>query len=128
MEKIFYLANAFNSLSIICRVFIAISLIASIILIIATCVQEVEYGKDDNVAKICKKWAIRTGVLLVISLLGHVLIPDKETYILMKGGQIVEEAYNNSETLQELPKNTAEFLNEYVKILTKMYLEILKVV
>ena len=119
MEKIFYLANAFNGLSKLCTLFFVISLLACIVLIIATCVQETEYGKDDDIAIVCKKWAVRTGVLLIISFIGQVLVPDKETYILMKGGQIVEEAYNNSETLQELPKNTAEFLNEYVKTLTK---------
>ena len=119
MEHIFYLANVLGVLSKIFTLFFAISFIAVIVLIIGTCINTHDYGKDDEDTIVLRKWAIRSSVILVVSLLGHIFTPDKDTYLLMKGGQIVDEAYKNSSDLQELPKNTAEFLNEYVKTLTK---------
>ena len=119
MERIFYLANVFGALSKIFTLIFAISFIAFIVFIVGACVQEHDYGKDDEDAKLFRKWIKYTSVILVVSFLGHTFIPDKDTYLLMKGGEIVEEAYKNSSDLQELPKNTAEFLNEYVKTLTK---------
>ena len=119
MEQIFYLANVLGALSKIFTIFFAISLIATIFLIIGTGVNTHDCGKDDEDTIMLRKWAVRSSVILIISLLGHIFIPNKDTYLLMKGGQIVEDAYRNSSDLQELPKNTAEFLNEYVKTRTK---------
>ena len=119
MQHIFYLANVLGALSRIFTFFFALFLIITVVLIIGTYINTHECGKDDEDTVILRKWAIRSSIILVISLLGHVFTPDKDTYLLMKGGEIVEEAYKNSSDLQELPKNTAEFLNEYVKTLTK---------
>lgn len=119
MEHIFYLANVFGALSKFFILVFAISFIALIMFIIGACIHEHDCGKDDEDAKLFRKWVKYTSVIVVVSFLGRIFIPDKDTYLLMKGGEIVEEAYKNSSDLQELPKNTAEFLNEYVKTLTK---------
>lgn len=119
MEHIFYLADILGALSKIFTIFFAFSLISTIVLIIGTCIKIHDCGKDDKDTVMLRKWAIRSSIILVVSLLGHVFTPDKDTYLLIKGGEIVEEAYKNSSDLQELPKNTAEFLNEYIKTLTK---------
>ena len=119
MERIFYLADILGAFSTLFEVFIILCLCFTIFLISFAVIAAHESGKDSEDAMLLKKWAIRCGIVFIVSGLGYIFIPDKNTYLLMKGGQIVEEAYKNSSDLQELPKNTAEFLNEYIKTLTK---------
>ena len=119
MGHIFYLANVLGAFSTLFKVFMVLGLCFTLFLIVGAIVEAHESGKDDEDAVLIKKWAIRCGIVFIVSGLGYIFVPDKDTYLLMKGGEIVEEAYKNSSDLQELPKNTAEFLNEYVKTLTK---------
>ena len=119
MEHIFYLANVLGALSTLFKVFMVLGLCFALFLICGAVIEGHNYGKDDEGAVLLKKLAIRCGIIFIVSGLGYIFVPDKDTYLLMKGGEIVEEAYKNSSDLQELPGNTAEFLNEYVKTLTK---------
>ena len=119
MEHIFYLANILDAFSTLFAAFMVLGLCFTLFLIGGAIVEAHESGKDDEDVVLIKKWAIRCGIVFIVSSLGYIFIPDKDTYLLMKGGEIIEEAYKNCSNLQELPKNTAEFLNDYVKTLTK---------
>ena len=99
MEHIFYLANVLSAFSTLFEVFMILSLCFTVVLIGCVILQAHECGKDNEDTVLLKKWAIRCGIVFIVSCLGYIFVPDKDTYLLMKGGQIVEEVYKNSSNL-----------------------------
>ena len=107
MSKIFYLAQIFNALHTLGTVIFAFGLAAVIMLGIALMVED---GSDD----------IKTGfkfslVVTILGLLATVFVPTRETYLFMKAGDGVEQFVNSSDSAKELPSNTIDLLNEYIK-------------
>lgn len=119
MEKVFYWANAFDGARMVFVIFLVIAIIVLAIWTGFWLAEVTEYGSEDKDAKSYQNKVLWTFGLSVLLSLGVIFIPDKQTYLLMKGSKAVEEMYKNNETLQELPKNTVNLINEYVKTLTK---------
>ena len=119
MEKVFYWANALDGARVIFVTLFIISLVALAIWIGFWIAETTEYGSKDEDAKLYQKRVLWIFGLSVLLSLGIIFIPDKQTYLLMKGSKAVEEMYKNNETLQKLPQNTVNLINEYVKTLTK---------
>ena len=119
MEKVFYWANALDGARVISTILFSIALIVLAIWIGFWFAEISEYGSKDEDAKLYQNRALWTLGLAALLSLGVIFIPDKQTYLLMKGSKAVEEMYKNNETLQELPQNTVNLINEYVKTLTK---------
>ena len=119
MEKVFYWANALDGARVIFVILFSIALIALAIWMGLWFAEISEYGSKDEDAKVYQNRALWTLGLTALLSLGVIFIPDKQTYLLMKGSKAVEEMYKNNETLQELPQNTVNLINEYVKTLTK---------
>lgn len=119
MEKVFYWANALDGARVVFVIFLVIALVVLAIWTGFWIAEVTEYGIKDEDAKSYQNRVLWTFGLSALLSLGVVFIPDKQTYLLMKGSKAVEEMYKNNETLQELPKNTVNLINEYVKTLTK---------
>ena len=115
MEKIFYLAQVVNGLSTVFTVFLIISSVISVILLIGYACEKSEGNKEaDSLLKIVKKVL----VVFIISLVGAVFVPSKETFLFMVGGSVVDQAMEHKPEIKELPENTLELLNEYIKTAT----------
>lgn len=119
MEKVFYLANVLGGLEVVLVTFFIVSLIIFAVWIAFYLAEYFDYSPDEDELKRYGKGVLLFFIVSIILSLATVFIPNKETYLLMQGSKAVEQMYNKSETLQELPKNTVNLLNEYVKTLTE---------
>ena len=52
---------------------------------------------------------------LIIGLLLTTSVPSKQTYLFMVGGRVVDSAVDSNPEIKELPANTLNLLNEYIK-------------
>ena len=119
MEKVFYWANVLGVLEVVLITFLVVSLIVFTFWIVFYMAEAFDYSPDEDELKRYGKGALVSFIVCAVLSLATIFIPNKETYLLMQGSKAVEQMYNNSETLQELPKNTVNLLNEYVKTLTE---------
>ena len=79
MEKLFYFGHVFNSLNILCAIVLVISVTLFAIFIGLGYSEAGEYGHDDKDAKNYFHVARMAGVALLISALGLVFCPTKQT-------------------------------------------------
>ena len=113
MEKLFYFSNVLdglNTLFVVLMILAGISAVAFLIFAIS------EYDEDD--VKKYVKATIASVVVFFVSILGIIFVPDKKTYLLMKGGKAVDVAIENNEEIRDIPENTLNLLNEYIKTVT----------
>jgi len=119
MDKVFYWANVFNGLETALIVFIVLFAVILAVWMGFFLSEATNYSPDEELLDKYKRGVLWISAVLVFLGLGIVFIPDRQTYLLMKGSQAVEEMYKNNKTLQEIPENTVTLINEYVKTLTK---------
>ena len=124
MEKVFYWANVLGGLEAVLITFLVVSLVIFAIWISFYLAEAFDYSPDEDELKRYGKGVRLSLIVSIILSLATIFIPNKETYLLIQGSKAVEQIYNNSETLQELPKNTVNPLNEYVKTLTEALKEV----
>ena len=119
MEKLFYFGHVFNSLNILCAIVLVISVTLFAIFIGLGYSEAGEYGHDDKDAKNYFHVARMAGVALLISALGLVFCPTKQTYLFMMGGRVVDQAITENPDIKQIPANTLDLLNEYIKLETE---------
>lgn len=119
MERIFYFGHVFNSLNILCAIILVISSIVSVVFICLGLAEADEYGKDDKDAKNYLYVGKRAIIALLISALGLVFCPTKQTYLFMMGGRVVDQAITKNPDIKQIPANTLDLLNEYIKLETE---------
>lgn len=119
MDKVFYWASVFDGLETALTAFIILFSVILAVWIGFFLSEATDYSPDEEVLGNYKRGVFWTSVVLMFLCLGIVFIPDRQTYLLMKGSQAVEEMYKSNKTLQEIPENTVTLINEYVKTLTK---------
>ena len=119
MENIFYFAQIFGALSGICIVLFVIASIAltsSIILYHCSANYKVKYSDYDKEDHISSgktiKWLIPLTIFFALCL---VFIPSKKTYLFMVGGRTIDNIVEKNPDIEELPANTLNLLNEYIK-------------
>jgi hypothetical protein len=115
MEKLFYLAHVCDILWSIGLVFSIISIVVVVFLIIS---KYVDYHEYDDEWDLLTKWIKRMSVILIISILTIIFCPNKKTFLFMMGGKVVDELVDKT-NIEELPNNTIELLNEYIKVETE---------
>ena len=116
MEKIFYFAQLFNSLN---TLFITLVIISIVTLIFTglRCICEPYLNNEEiSVVKKITKYIILS---LIIGTLGLTFCPTKQTYLFMVGGKVVDKLVENNPQLKEIPGNTIDLLNEYIKLETE---------
>ena len=122
MGKIFYLAELFNDLEGLSFAFIILGCIAIIILSAAAYTDDLftpylydgkeESKRLEKLAKFKKRIkGIFVGIL--ISGLAIIIVPDRRTYLLMVGGNAVEEVAKN-ERVQEVAGKTLDLIEQYL--------------
>lgn len=116
MEKIFYFAQVFNSLHYIATVLIVITIAAILITLIKI---DCDFSFDEEDLKYFKKTVQYIAITFTIGILGVTFCPTKRTYLFMIGGRVVDELVENNPTIKEIPGNTIDLLNEYIKLETE---------
>ena len=123
MEKLFYFAKVFDGLNTVGIVFMVLAAIAICVLIPCKYVTKYEYGygasetKEDKV-NCFSRWIRRCWWILSISIVLTIFVPDKKTFLFMAGGKAVDTLVDKTD-IEEIPGNTINLLNEYIKEETK---------
>lgn len=115
----FYLAQILEGLYTLMCVIFGVCLAAAFTFMLFGCMSAVEDGENtDSTKKYFHKMRI-WGAASLIGVLGMIFVPKKQTYLFMVGGRVVDEAVMANPEIKELPSNTLNLLNEYIKIETE---------
>jgi hypothetical protein len=119
MEKIFYLAQVFQGLNVVGTVFLVMSTIAICVLIpLKYSTLDPDEDSDTRTWKTITRWIRRSWSILIVSILMVVFIPEKKTFLFMVGGKAVDTLVDKT-NIEEIPGNTINLLNEYIKAETE---------
>ena len=115
MEKLFYLAQVFDGLNIVGTVFLVLSAGCLLGVILTKLIQ---YEPGDEEWDMMTRWSHKLAWTLAVSIMLVVFIPTKKTYLFMIGGKAVDTLVDET-NIDEIPGNTIDFLNEYIKAETE---------
>lgn len=115
MEKIFYLAQVFNGLNTLGIVFLVVFTLA---LVVCMPLKYSMYDENDKEWEILSTWIKRSWWMVAISSMLVIFVPEKKTFLFMVGGKAVDELVDNT-NIEEVPSNTINLLNEYIKAETE---------
>ena len=111
----FYLAELIGNLKKVC---IAIAILFSIAMaigwigrVISSCCSD--YSEDDK--KAFKRVSIYSTIFGVVFILASIIIPSKQTYLLMMGGRVVDMTIENNPQIKEIPGKTIDLLNAWIE-------------
>lgn len=116
MGNIFYWAQVLEALDILVWVILVGILIVLLIMFLVYAFDPPYDEEDKNKIKTWMIRCIKTSLVLALII---TFVPTKRTFLLNTGAHAVERMYNNNEQLQELPENTLNLLNEYIKTITE---------
>ena len=115
----FYLAELIGNLNKVC---IAFAIIFSMAMafgwigrVISNCSSDYT-GNDKRIFKLISKYATIFGIIFILS---AIILPSKETYLLMMGGKVVDLTIENNPQLKEVPEKTINLLNTWIEEETK---------
>ena len=120
MEKLFYFAKVCDGLNTIGIVFTVVAAIVICVLIPCKYVTKYEYSyggqnnnREDKVNSF-SRWIRRCWWILSIGIILTIFVPDKKTFLFMVGGKAVDTLVDKT-SIEEIPGNTIDLLNEYIK-------------
>lgn len=116
MEKIFYFAQVCNSLS---NLSIVLLIVFGITLLISSIFYICAKGDcDDDAAEISGRVCKISAPIVIIAALMAIFVPNKKTFLFMVGGRVVDSIVDDHPEVKEIPGNTLDLLNEYIKTAT----------
>lgn len=124
MEKLFYFAKVCGGLNTIGIAFVVIAAIVLCVLIPCKYVTKYEYsygGKNNETedkVNSFSRWIRRCWWILSIGIVLTIFVPDKKTFLFMVGGKAVDTLVDKT-NIEEIPGNTIDLLNEYIKAETE---------
>lgn len=119
MERMFYLAELIGNLDKACSAIAIIFSIAMAIGWIGRVISTVgeDYTEGDKKAfKQVSKYSTIFGIIFILAAL---ILPSKNTYLLMMGGKVVDMTVENNPQLKEIPGKTIDLLNAWIEEETK---------
>ena len=134
MEKIFYLAQVIGGLQTMFGIILGICMAVAIFVTIGAIVMAQDHDNPEEnhgfstkeardayveesllTYKALKKWATILWTVVFISACVKIFVPNKQTFLFMVGGAVVDNAIEHKPEIKELPENTLNLLNEYIK-------------
>ena len=109
IEKLFYLAK------VVFQVFLTISAFVFVAATIVALANYYDEGPEAEYYKTGSKWAKILFVVVLFNIIGYTFTPDKETFLFMMGGKVVDTTIENNPEIKELPGNTINLLNEFIE-------------
>ena len=119
MERLFYLAKVFDGLNSTFEVFLVLTAMGFGVAVIVALGNYYSNGEENKWYKAASKWAKILFVALLFNIMAYTFIPDKETFLFMMGGKVVDQTIENNPEVKDLPGNTIDLLNEYIKAETE---------
>lgn len=117
MEKLFYLAQILGGLNTVFKILLVCSFILLFTALISWGIASCDL--DEGMEK-CSKKLIKPALIgIIVGALLNIFVPSKETFLFMVGGKVVDSAIANKPEIKELPENTLNLLNEYIKTATE---------
>lgn len=116
MERIFYLAQVFGGLNTLCVVLVSLLTTTFIFVVIGVIASK---NEGDEIPKEVTKMFRTILLIIFISILGVIFIPTKKTFLFMVGSRAVDSIVEENPKVKELPENTINLLNEYIKAETE---------
>ena len=114
MEKFFYLGQLFDALNAIgAAIFIISACVALGFGIWYVAAKTNGWDDDDSDVRVPKKTALYGLLVMAVSALIMVFVPEKETWYLMNGGKVIEEIASN-EKVKDTATKTLDLINEYL--------------
>ena len=114
MEKFFYLGQLFDALNTIgTAIFIFSAFVALGFGICYAVAKANGYDEDDSEVITTKKTTLYGILVMIVSALIMVFVPEKETWYLMNGGKVIEEVASN-EKVKDTATKTLDLINEYL--------------
>ena len=111
----FYLAELIGNLKKVC---IAIAILFSIAMaigwigrVISTVGEDYTEG-DKKAFKQVSKYSTIFGIIFILATL---ILPSKNTYLLMMGGKVVDMTIENNPQIKEIPGKTIDLLNAWIE-------------
>lgn len=121
MERVFYYAQIIDGLNTLFSFVCGACGIAAIYLSVAAFVIYYDANDQESLIK-CKslrRWAIRVWSILAVAIVGIIFIPTKQTFLFMVGGHAVDSMIERHPGIKDIPGNTLDLLNEYIKAETE---------
>ena len=116
MEKIFYFAQVCNGLS---NLSIILLIVCGITLLISSVFYFSAKGtRDEDAEKISGRICKISAPIVIIAALMVIFVPNKQTFLFMAGGHVVDSIVDDHPEVKEIPGNTLDLLNEYIKTAT----------
>lgn len=110
MEKFFYLLQVFDGLNILAWVIFALSTF-----LLVFCIGTIITDYDDEDTALVKKGLKPCTIIVSVALLLAIFVPTRKTIILMAGGKVIDQTIQNNPKIKEIPSNTIDLVNEYLK-------------
>lgn len=114
MEKFFYLGQLFNAINTIGTLIFGfagfLALAFSIYYVVA---KANGCDEDDCEVIVPKKTTLYCILVMVVSWLIMMFVPNKETWYLMNGGKVIDEVASN-EKVKDTASKTLDLINEYL--------------
>lgn len=111
MEKVFYLAEVFDSIKFVSTL---ISVAVGIIALVVTIFSFGSVLDEDERMMVNKAKRLTVSIATIFTIIA-IICPSKKTYIYMNVGKYVDETTVANPEVKELPENAILLLNEYVK-------------
>lgn len=115
MERMFYIAELVGKLNKICALLAILFSIAMAIGWIGRVISTVgeDYTEGDKKAfKQVSKYSTIFGIIFILAAL---ILPSKNTYLLMMGGKVVDMTIENNPQLKKIPEKTLDLLNAWIE-------------
>jgi hypothetical protein len=123
MEKMFYLAELIGKLNNVCTILAILFSIAMAIGWIGRVISTIgeDYTECDKKAlKQVSKYSTIFGIIFILAAL---ILPSKDTYLLMMGGRVVDLTIEGNPQIKEIPEKTIDLLNAWIEEETKNLME-----
>ena len=113
----FYLAELIGNLDRVCTILAILFSIAMAIGWTGRVTFGEDYTEGDKKAfKQVSKYSTIFGIIFIIAAL---ILPSKNTYLLMMGGRVVDLTIENNPQIKEIPEKTIDLLNAWIEEETK---------
>lgn len=91
--------------------------------IVCSCNDTDEYGCLNDTDLLFPKWIKKTLprwlIMVAFAALTLIFVPNKRTYLFMVAGRGIDNVVSSNPGIKDIPANTLELLNEYIKLETE---------
>ncbi len=115
----FYLAELIGSLNEACTMLAILFSMAMAIGWVGRVISTIGEDYTEGDKKAFKQVSKYSTIFEIIFILAALILPSKETYLLMMGGRVVDLTIEDNPQIKEIPEKTIDLLNAWIEEETK---------